>query len=114
VTFYTLTAGQNDEIHCTTVQGWGDCGRGALFDKASNVRAQLNLGAGSLASQVDWNFSDGSPWNQMGGDTDGIGHFKAKNNSGQILYMIVHTNCKGLACKGSYSGGPVKDSSGDQ
>jgi pimeloyl-ACP methyl ester carboxylesterase len=114
VTFYTLSAGQNDEIHCTTVQGWGDCGKGALFDKAPNVKAQLNLGAGSPASQVDWNFSDGSPWNQMGGDTDGVGHFKAKNNSGEVLYAIIHTNCKGLACKGGYAGGPVKDSESDQ
>ncbi len=110
VSFYTLYAGQHDEIHCTTVQGWSDCGKGALFDKAPNVKAQLNLGAGSPASQVDWNFSDGSPWNQMGGDTDGIGHFKAKNNSGQILYTIVRTKCKGQACKGSYTGGPVKAS----
>ena len=36
-------------------------GKGALFDKAPNVKAQLNLGAGSPASQVDWNLSDGSP-----------------------------------------------------
>src|SRR3954467_10505764 len=47
VTFYTLSAGENDEIHCTTAQGWDGCGKGALFDKAINVKAQLNLGAGS-------------------------------------------------------------------
>jgi pimeloyl-ACP methyl ester carboxylesterase len=109
VTFYTLNAGEHDEIHCTTVQGRGDCGKGALFDKAPNVKAQLNLGTGSPASQVDWNFSDGSPWNQMGGDTDGVGHFKAKNNSGQILYTVLSTRCKGLACKGGYTGGPVRE-----
>jgi pimeloyl-ACP methyl ester carboxylesterase len=108
VTFYTLSAGLNDEVHCTTTQGWDGCARGALFDKASNVKAQLNLGAGSPASQVDWNFHDGSPWNQMGGDTDGVGHFKIRNNSGQILYTILNTPCEGLACKGSYTGGPVK------
>jgi pimeloyl-ACP methyl ester carboxylesterase len=109
VSFYTVHAGQNDEIHCTTVQGWDDCGKGALFEKTPNVKAQMNLGAGSRASQVDWNLSDGSPWNQMGGDTDGVGHFKAKNNSGQILYTILNTECEGLACKGDYTGGPVKD-----
>jgi pimeloyl-ACP methyl ester carboxylesterase len=109
VTFYTLYAGQNDEIHCTTVQGWDDCGKGALFEKAPNVRAQLNLGAGSPASQVDWNLGDGSPWNLMGGDTDGIGHFKVRNNSGQLLYAILNTNCKNLTCKGKYSGGPVRN-----
>jgi pimeloyl-ACP methyl ester carboxylesterase len=110
VTFYTLSAGQHDEIHCTTAQGWDGCGKGALFDKAPNVKAQLNLGAGSRASQVDWNFSDGSPWNQMGGDTDGVGHFKVKNNSGQILYTILHTECEAMTCKGTYTGGPVENS----
>ena len=110
VTFYTLSAGENDEIHCTTTQGWDGCDKGALFDKAFNVKAQLNLGAGSPASQVDWNLSDGSPWNQMGGDTDGVGHFKVKNNSGQILRTMLNTACEGLACKGSYAGGPVENS----
>src|SRR5215204_2858046 len=47
VTFYTLNAGEHDEIHCTTVQGRDDCSKGALFDKAPNVKAQLNLGTGS-------------------------------------------------------------------
>src|SRR3954462_15005450 len=65
VIFYTLSAGQNDEIHCTTVQGRDGCDKGALFDKASNVKAQLNLGAGTPASQLHLNFSDGSLFNQM-------------------------------------------------
>jgi pimeloyl-ACP methyl ester carboxylesterase len=108
--FYTLSAGQNDEIHCTTAQGRDGCDKGALFDKASNVKAQLNLGAGTPASQVDLNFSDGSLFNQMGGDTDGVGHFKVKNNSGQILHTMVSTKCEGLACKGGYTGGPVENS----
>jgi pimeloyl-ACP methyl ester carboxylesterase len=109
VTFYTLSAGQNDEIHCTTAQGWDGCSKGAFFEKAPNVKAQLDLGAGSPASRVDWNLSDGSPWNQMGGDADGVGHFKVKNNSGQILYTILNTACEGLACKGDYTGGLVVD-----
>ena len=46
----------------------------------------------------------------MGGDTDGVGHFKVKNNSGQILYTMLHTACEGLACKGNYTGGPVENS----
>jgi hypothetical protein len=109
VSFYTLHAGQHDEIHCTTVRGWDDCSKGALFEKTPNVRAQLNLGAGSRASQVDWNLSDGSPWNQMGGDTDGVGHFKVRNNSGQVLHTMLGTECQGVACKGRYTGGPVTD-----
>jgi pimeloyl-ACP methyl ester carboxylesterase len=109
VSFYTLHAGQHDEIHCTTVQGWDECSKGALFEKTPNVRAQLNLGAGSRASQVDWNLSDGSPWNQMGGDTDGVGHFKVRNNSGQVLHTMLGTECQGVACRGRYTGGPVTD-----
>ena len=46
----------------------------------------------------------------MGGDTDGVGHFKVRNNSGQILYTMLNTACEGLACKGSYAGGPVETS----
>ena len=109
VSFYTLHAGQHDEIHCTTVQGWDDCSKGALFEKTPNVRAQLNLGAGSRASQVDWNLRDGSPWNQMGGDTDGVGHFKVRNNSGQVLHTMLGTECQGMACRGRYTGSPVTD-----
>jgi pimeloyl-ACP methyl ester carboxylesterase len=107
ILFYTLHAGQNDEIHCSSAQGWDDCARGALFERAPNVRAQLNLGAGSIAAQLDWNYSDGSPWNQRGGDTDGIGHYKVRNNAGQVLFTMLTTDCTGLACKGDYAGGPV-------
>jgi pimeloyl-ACP methyl ester carboxylesterase len=109
VTFYTLYAGQQDEIHCTTVQGSDICDKGALFEKAPNVRAQLNLGTGSTASQVDWNWKDGSPLNQMGGDTDGVGHFKVRNNSGQIIHAMLNADCDGLTCKGTYAGGPAQE-----
>jgi pimeloyl-ACP methyl ester carboxylesterase len=108
VSFYTLHAGEQDEIHCSTLEGRHDCANGSLFERRPNVKAQLDLGAGSTASKLDFNFSDRSPWNIMGGDTDGIGHFKVKNNSGQILYAILNIDCEGLACKGHYAGGPVK------
>jgi pimeloyl-ACP methyl ester carboxylesterase len=108
VSFYTLHAGENDELHCSNLQGGNNCANGALFEPGPNVKAQLNLGAGSTASELDYNFSDRSPWNIMGGDTDGIGHFKVKNNSGQILYAILNSDCDRLACEGNYVGGPVK------
>lgn len=108
VSFYTLHAGKNDEIHCSSLQGANDCAKGALFETGPNVKAQLNLGAGSTASKLDFDLSDGSPGNIMGGDTDGVGHFKVRNNSGEILYAILNSDCNGLACKGSYLGGPVK------
>jgi len=92
VSFYTLHAGKNDEIHCSTLQGGDDCAKGALFEAGPNVKAQLNLGAGSTASKLDFDLSDGSPGNVMGGDTDGVGHFKVKNNSGQILYVIFNSD----------------------
>jgi pimeloyl-ACP methyl ester carboxylesterase len=107
VEFYTLHAGQHDQIHCGTLRGNTDCSQGALFIKSPNVKAQLNLGAGSAAEQIDFNFKDWSPFVQMGGDVDGVGHFKAKNNTGEIIYQMLNSDCTGLDCKGSYEGGPV-------
>lgn len=107
VDFYTLHAGLNDEIHCTTLRGSADCRQGALFVDAPNVKAQLNVGAGSTALKADFDFSDFSPFVALGGDVDGIGHFKAKNYTGEIVYTMLNTDCTDLQCKGSYNGGPV-------
>jgi len=107
VSFYTLLAGKYDEIHCSTLNARDDCAKGALFSPNSNVKAQLNLGAGSIASASNLIFTGSHPGNPMGGDTDGIGHFKVKNNSGQILYTILNSDCRGIACAGNYAGGPV-------
>lgn len=108
VAFYTLDAGRHDEIHCATLRGFSDCAEGALFEAGRNVKAQLDVGAGSTASRVDFDFSDWSPWNLLGGDTDGVGHFKARNNTGEIIYTMLTTDCKDLGCKGPYKSGPVK------
>jgi Lipase (class 2) len=113
VKFYTLHAGIHDEIHCSTLKGISDCRKGALFENARNVKAQLDVGAGSTASRIDFDFADWDPtkWvrvNVMGGDADGIGHFKARNNTGEIIYTMLNTDCRRLKCKGSYAGGPVK------
>jgi pimeloyl-ACP methyl ester carboxylesterase len=105
--FYTITAGMQDEIHCTTLVGWADCSKGALFEPAKNVKAQLNIGAGTSAEQIDFSFKDWQRVNEMGGDSDGVGHFKAKNNAGEIIYQMLNSGCIALQCKGSYQGGPV-------
>lgn len=46
--------------------------------------------------------------NTMGGDTDGIGHFKARNDTGAIIYTMLNGDCKKISCQGSYRGGPVQ------
>ena len=107
VDFYTIHAGEHDQIHCGTLRGITDCRNGALFLKSPNVKAQLNVGAGSTAEQLDFNFTDWSPFNLKGGDVDGVGHFKAKNNTGAIIYRMLTSDCTDLDCKGSYAGGPA-------
>jgi hypothetical protein len=113
VLFYTIHAGIHDEIHCSTLQGFSDCAKGALFEAGSNVRAQLNVGAGSTAAKIhfdfaNWNPTKGVSLNSQGGDADGVGHFKARNNTGEIIYTMLTTDCRGRQCKGPYAGGPVK------
>ena len=105
--FYTISAGVQDEIHCSTLMEFADCSKGALFEPAPNVKAQLNIGSGSSAKQLSFDFKKWPPINSMGGDADGIGHFKAKNNSGEIIYRMLNSKCTDLDCKGTYQGGPV-------
>jgi pimeloyl-ACP methyl ester carboxylesterase len=107
VDFYTIHAGEHDQVHCTASSAVSSCAKGALFSRSPNVRAQLDVGAGSTASRVDLDFKDFSPFMQRGGDVDGIGHFKAKNHSGAIIYQMLNSECRGLDCKGSYVAGPV-------
>ncbi|MGE5386815.1 MAG: esterase/lipase family protein, partial [Betaproteobacteria bacterium] len=60
--FYTLSAGFKDQVGCATASFWAGCDQTAKFNSASNVKAQINVGAGSNATQVDWNWSDGMPY----------------------------------------------------
>ncbi len=107
VEFYSIHAGEHDQIHCSTLRGIPDCSKGALFVNNANVKAQLNVGAGATPQQLDFNFKDWSPFVQMGGDADGVGHFKSKNNAGEIIYHMLNSDCTDLDCKGTYTGGPV-------
>jgi pimeloyl-ACP methyl ester carboxylesterase len=100
--FYTLRAGYNDQIACSTTSFYVGCGDTALFDGYGNVRSQLNVGRGSTAAQFDYNFSDWSIFNTGGGDSDGVGHFRAKNNTGVIQRNMITGSCTGTACCSGY------------
>jgi pimeloyl-ACP methyl ester carboxylesterase len=101
-TFYTIRAGYQDQIACSTTSYYSGCGDTSKFDSYANVRAQLNVGRGSTAAQLDYNFTDWSIYNLGGGDADGVGHFRAKNNTGIIQVNIIKTNCVGTDCCANY------------
>lgn len=109
VAFYTITAGVNDQVHCGALDHGSGCTRSALFDEADNVRAQLDVGAGARAADLDPD--TGAAFTIAAGDVNGIGHFKAKNNTGQILVQMLTSECTGLECRGSYDAGPVDPAS---
>ena len=96
VVFYTIYAGVNDEIHCTAASGFPNCARGPIFETGPNVKSQLNIGDGSTTRI-----------HSQGGDSDGVGHFKARNNTSVIIYTMLNTECRGLNCKGNYRG-PIR------
>lgn len=107
--FYTLSAGYRDEIACSTASGlaWAVCHQTNKFNSASNVIAQIDIGAGNSAARVDFNFKDFSPYNMMGGDgSNGIGHFRAARNTGAILQRMIRTDCTGMDCAAEYYTGP--------
>jgi pimeloyl-ACP methyl ester carboxylesterase len=100
--FYTLRAGYNDQITCSTVSYYTGCGDTAKFDGYTNVKAQLNVGRGATAAQFDYNFSDWTIFNTGGGDSDGVGHFRAKNNTGVIQKNMITGTCTGTGCCSGY------------
>lgn len=104
IRFYTLTAGLRDQVHCFTTSYSAGCSDGALFNNATNVYAQLDIGAGSSAYSLDWNWKDGSPYNVGGGDTsNGVGHFRSKNNAGVIIRNMLTSDCS-TGCAAGYEG----------
>ena len=102
--FYTIHAGAHDQVHCGMGSIPGECADGALFDDGSNVYAQLDVGTGSTPGDADFDFSDGSAYAMGGGDVDGIGHFKARNNTGTIVERMLATNCRDEGCAADYAG----------
>lgn len=104
ISFYTITGGLYDQVHCFTTSYSGGCSSGALFNAAANVKAQVDIGTGSSAYAYDWDWSDGSPYNAGGGDTsNGVGHFRSKSNAGRIVYNMLATTCT-TGCANGYVG----------
>lgn len=107
VSFYTLSAGFKDQIGCATASFWTGCDQTARFNSAANVKAQINVGAGSNALKADYNWKDGMPYNAGGGDSSGgVGHFRSKTNTGAIIQRMLLTTCTGLDCAAEYTTGP--------
>jgi pimeloyl-ACP methyl ester carboxylesterase len=108
VQFYTLSAGFKDQVGCATASFWAGCDVTAKFaSTTSNVKAQINVGAGSNATQADYDWADGMPYNVGGGDTtNGVGHFRSKTNTGAIIQRMLLTTCTGLDCAAEYTTGP--------
>lgn len=107
ITFYSISAGYKDEVACSSSAFWTNCNQTSKFDAAPNLKAQIDVGAGQDASQVDLDWSDYSPFNLMGGDSsNGVGHFRAKDNTGIIIQRMLQTDCTGLDCAKDYGYGP--------
>ena len=105
--FYTVTAGQRDQVLCSTSTNYSNCDESALFSGYANVKAQLDIGAGTSALALDYDFSDGAITNLAGGDLNGVGHFGSRINSGKIIVNMLTTNCSGRTCAIGYAG-PVQ------
>ncbi len=100
--FYSIRAGYNDQILCSTASFYTGCGDSAKFDSYANVKAQLLVGRGSTAVQYDYDFSDWTVFNTGGGDSDGVGHFRAKNNTGVVQRNMLAGSCTGTGCCSGY------------
>lgn len=100
--FYSLRADYNDQIACSTASYYVGCGDTSKFDSYTNVKAQLNVGRGSTAAQYDYDFSDWTIYNTGGGDADGVGHFRSKNNTGVIQRNMITGACTGTGCCSGY------------
>jgi len=101
--FYSIHAGYHDQVLCTTASYYSGCWTTAVYDESATVRSQLDVGEGSTAAQLDYDFSDWSPYNLSGGDLDGVGHFRSKNNTGRIQLNMLTTTCTGTACCAGYA-----------
>lgn len=100
--FYTLRADVHDQVLCGTASSYPGCGGTALFDSRSNVKSQLDIGHGSTAVGLDFDFSDWTIFNLAGGDADGVGHFRSRNNAGRLLINMLRTSCTGTGCCSGY------------
>lgn len=101
--FYSIGADVHDQILCGTYSSVSGCGDSAVFDSRSNVYSQLDVGHGTPATGLDFDLADWTIYNLGGGDTDGVGHFRAKNNTGRIQRNMLTTSCTGTGCCSGYT-----------
>ena len=105
VQFYTIDAGNQDATLCPSVDKH-DCALNATFTNSKNVLAQLNIGEGSKATQsaITQN-KEGSQ--SLGGDKDGVGHYRVMTNAGSIVLNMLTSECQGADCAKGYHGSVV-------
>ena len=84
VVFSSIRAGASDEILCPGCET-------ALFDAAPNLRAQLDVGVGT-------------PREGNHDDTSGVGHLRARRDTGVVQANLLTTDCAGAACCAGYGG----------
>lgn len=102
VAFYTLYAGAHDQIMCATVSNYATCAKAPLLMPAPNLKAQINVGTGSKTQPVNWDWTTGSPISLRAGDFDGVGHIRARNNTGSIVVKMLSTTCT-TGCASTYA-----------
>jgi pimeloyl-ACP methyl ester carboxylesterase len=102
VRFYSISAGFNDGFICETTAFTANCTATARFAPFSNVVAQVDVGRGSTALSVDYRLDDYSIFTAGAGDIDGVGHFRAKNNTGSVQLNMLTTDCQGADCCTGY------------
>lgn len=100
--FYSIRADVHDQVLCGSASSVAGCEDSARFDGHSNVYAQLDVGHGTSAAGLDFDLADWTYYNLAGGDADGVGHFRAKNNTGKIVLNMLTTNCSGIGCCSGY------------
>lgn len=96
--FYSINAGVNDQFHCAAFAFTPTCSMTGLFDTRSNVRAQLDVGHGSTSLTEP----------EGGGDIDGVGHFRARNDTGPLAVHMLNTSCAGSTCCAPDYGAPCE------
>ncbi|MGV3619242.1 MAG: esterase/lipase family protein [Archangium sp.] len=100
--FYSIRADDHDGFSCPTNAFTSTCGDTGMFDARSNVYSQLDVGYGSTSLDIDYDWTDYSPYVAGAGDSDGVGHFRAKNNTGAIQARMLTTTCSGTGCCTGY------------
>jgi pimeloyl-ACP methyl ester carboxylesterase len=101
--FYSIRADIHDQILCGTASSVAGCQQSALFDSGSNVKAQLDVGHGTPAAGLDFDLTDWTMYNLAGGDADGVGHFRSKNNTGRLQYNMLSSACTTTGCCTGYA-----------